>query len=84
MNIKAEIINRLAKFLIGGVPYESAKRIVRDVERTDLKGTAKKEAAMTDLKELGYQLTKFGLSVAIELAWMWLETMANRALQEKA
>jgi len=80
MKILPFMIERLAKFMLNGVVFESAKRIVLTIENSELTGTQKKSAAIDELIKIGYALTGFALSAAVELAWMWMQAQAGKPL----
>ncbi len=68
MNIVSLVIERFSKFMLGGVAFESVKRIVAALESETLSNTEKKDKALSELLKLGYGLTEEALSVAIWLA----------------
>lgn len=78
MNIGLFLLERFSKWLVGGVTFESSKRITQALENADLKGYEKKEIAKTELKKLGYSLTSFLLNSAIELAVIYIGLQAGK------
>ena len=78
MNIKALIIERFAKFMIGGVPFESMKRIVADYNDADMTGAQKREAATQEFLTMGYALAGVLINLAIELAVVWLRSREGK------
>jgi len=80
MKILPLLIERLAKFMLNGVVFESAKRVVLTLENSGLSGEQKKKNAIDELIKIGYALTSFALSAAIELAWMWMQAQSGKPL----
>lgn len=78
MNIGIFLLERFSKWLVGGVAFESSKRITGTLENADLKGYEKKEIAKDELKKLGYSLTSFLLNSAIELAVIYIGLQAGK------
>jgi len=74
MKIAPMAINSFAKWLVGGVPFESAKRIVQDLNNTNMTGAQKRDAAFHELGLLGYSIAGHLLNLAIELAVAWLKS----------
>lgn len=66
------MIPPMAKILVGGVHFETIKRIAREVEQGELKGEAKKQAVLEELKLYGYKAVKLLVNAAIELAVIWI------------
>ena len=78
MNITLFLLDKLAKYLVGGVPFESAKRVAADLDNKDLTGAEKKEAAKKELISFGYSLSSFLLNSAIELAVIYIGAKAGK------
>ena len=74
MNIKAIVINQFAKQLVGGVVFESAKRIAGTLDSKEFSGKEKRELALKELGNLGYAAASWVISLAIELAVAYLRT----------
>jgi len=73
VNIKSIIIERFAKFMVGGVPFESMKRVVADYNDADLTGAQKRVAVTKEFLTLGYALAGVLVNLALELAVVWLK-----------
>lgn len=73
MKVGAVAINSFGRWIAGGVPFEAAKGIVKDMENSDLSGEEKRAAAVARLKELGYGLAGFLVNLAVELAVAYLK-----------
>jgi hypothetical protein len=74
MNIKAIIIDQFAKQLVGGVVFESAKRIASALDNKEFAGKEKRELALKELGNLGYAAASWVISLAVELAVAWLRS----------
>ena len=74
MKVTPYIIERFAKFIVGGVPFESMKRIVRDVNNEALTGAEKRNTVFTEFTMLGYELAEWMVNLGIELAVAWLKS----------
>jgi hypothetical protein len=74
MNLKALIIERFAKWLIGGVPFASLKRIVREWDEADMPGERKRLGVLKEFKTLGYDLAGVMVNLGLELAVAWLQS----------
>jgi len=68
------VIDKFAKFIVGGVPFESMKRVVATLDDADLSGSAKRAAALAEFKKFSYLLTDFLVNLAVELAVAWLKS----------
>lgn len=68
MSIKGIIIEKFAKWYVGGVPFESMKRTVAIVADLELTDKQKKAKAIDEIEKLGYALGNFLLNIGIELA----------------
>jgi len=77
MKLAPLIIERFAKWIVGGVPFESAKRIVTAAADTGLPGEVKRAIAFAQLTALGYDLAGFLINLAIELAVAWLKAKSR-------
>jgi hypothetical protein len=73
VNIKAIVIGRFAKFMLGGVAFESMKRIVADVNSSAMSGAEKRQAALEEFARLGYALADCLVNLGLELAVAWLK-----------
>jgi len=78
MKINAIAINSFAKWLVGGVPFESAKRIVAGLNDRDMTGEMKRGLALEELKALGYSLAGFLMNLAIELAVAYMKEIGKK------
>ena len=74
MKLTPLIIERFAKFILGGVPFESMKRIVRSVNNEALTGAEKRNMAYKEFTTLGYELAEWMVNLGIELAVAWLKS----------
>lgn len=74
MNIKALVIERFAKFMFGGVPFESMKRIVADWHSSALSGPEKRQAVLEEFESLGYALAGCLVNLGLELAVAYLKS----------
>jgi hypothetical protein len=77
MKVAPIIIERFATWLIGGVPFQSAKRIVAALNDKDMSNTAKRYKAVSELESLGYEIGELLVNLAIELAVAWLKSKAK-------
>jgi len=78
MNIKGIIIEKFAKWYIGGVHFESIKRVVASLMDSSLSGQAKQVVAINEIKKFGYDLSNFLINLGIELALGYLKAQANK------
>lgn len=78
MNIKAIVIERFAKFMVGGVPFESMRRVVADYNDADMTGAQKRVAATKEFLTLGYALAGVLVNLALELAVVWLRSQESK------
>lgn len=72
MKVTPFIIERFAKFVIGGVPFESMKRIVADWDNEALTGEEKRKAVLHEFATLGYAIASWLVNLGIELAVAYL------------
>lgn len=77
MKVLPVIIEKFAKYRVGGVVFESAKRITESLDNKDLSNEEKKAIAVGQLKAYGYELTGFLFNLAIELAVDYLRAKAK-------
>lgn len=77
MSIKGIIIEKFAKWYVGGVPFESMKRIVGIVADLELTNKQKKAKATDEMEKLGYALGDFLLGIGIELALGYLKAQSK-------
>lgn len=83
MKVIPFLINSLARQLLkNGPAWENAKALVQTLEDSGLPGDQKKAAVIARLKEIGYALTSFGLNVAVELAWLWLNATVGKKVNK--
>jgi hypothetical protein len=68
MNIVSLIIERFSKYMLGGVAFESVKRIVTALESKTLSNQEKRSLAIDEMLKLGYGLTEEAIGVAVWLA----------------
>jgi hypothetical protein len=68
MKIIPFLIEKTAKAIIGGVPFESAKTIVGTLNDSNLSNEEKRSQAIEELKSYGYKLAGYLINLAIELA----------------
>lgn len=73
MNVLPIIIDRFAKLIIGGVPFESMKRIATDANNSLLTGSEKREAVRREFCTLSYDLAEFLINLGLELAVTYLK-----------
>jgi len=74
MSIKGIIIEKFAKWYVGGVAFESMKRIVSSLMDSDLTNKQKKAKALSEIAEMGYALGDFLLDTGIQLALGYLKS----------
>lgn len=72
MKVTPFIIERFAKWILGGVPFESMKRIVADWDNEALTGAEKREAVLHEFATLGYAVASWTINLALELAVAYL------------
>jgi primosomal protein N' len=77
MSIKGIIIEKFAKWYVGGVPFESMKRVVGIVADLELTNKQKKAKAIDEIEKLGYALGDFLLGIGIELALGYLKAQTK-------
>ncbi|MDI1231349.1 MAG: hypothetical protein PSU93_09390 [Methylobacter sp.] len=77
MNIKASIIQSFARWILGGVPFASMKRIVADWNNEDLTGVQKREQVLREFALLGYALSGWLMNLGLELAVAWLKNQGQ-------
>lgn len=77
MSIKGIIIEKFAKWYVGGVPFESMKRVVGIVANLELTNKQKKAKAIDEIEKLGYALGDFLLGIGIELALGYLKAQTK-------
>jgi hypothetical protein len=77
MKIAPIAINSFAKFILGGVPFESMKRIVSGLSDKDLSGAQKRNAAIDEFVTLGYALAGWLVNLGVELAVAWLKSKSK-------
>lgn len=78
MKVGAVAINSFGRWIAGGVPFEAAKSIVKDMDNIQLSGEEKRAAAVARLKEFGYGLAGFLVNLAVELAVAWLREQQKK------
>jgi len=78
MSIKGIVIEKFAKWYIGGVHFESIKRVVAGLMDSSLSGQAKQVIAINEIKKFGYDLSNFLINLGIELALGYLKAQANK------
>lgn len=78
MSIKGIVIEKFAKWYIGGVHFESIKRVVASLMDSSLSGQAKQMVAINEIKKFGYDLSNFLINLGIELALGYLKAQANK------
>jgi len=78
MSLKSTFVDLLAKKIVGGVHFETAKSVVQQAERTDLKGRAKFDYAMARFMQIArdaaYELPLYLINFALEAAVVWLNS----------
>jgi hypothetical protein len=74
MKITPIAINSFSKFIVGGVPFESMKRIVSGLNDNNLTGEQKRNAAIDEFMTLGYALAGWLVNLGVELAVAWLKS----------
>jgi len=78
MKITPLIIERFAKFIMGGVPFESMKRIVADHNNATMYGSEKRRAVLNEFASLGYSLAESMINLGLELAVVWLKSKQSK------
>lgn len=77
MTIKSTIIQSFAKWILGGVPFASMKRIVADWSNEDLTGEQKRDHVLYEFATLGYALSAWLVNLGLELAVAWLKSQSQ-------
>lgn len=79
MKLLPFVIERFAKWAVGGVPFESMKRIVssHDENMPGMTGAQKRESVLRVFKTFGYELADFLVNLAIELAVAYFKSKAK-------
>ncbi|MFZ2172340.1 MAG: hypothetical protein WAW61_22230 [Methylococcaceae bacterium] len=77
MKITPIIIERFAKFIVGGVPFESMKRIVSGLDNKSVSNENKRFLAIDEFKKMGYALAGALVNLAVELAVVWLKSKSK-------
>ena len=77
MKLTPIIIERFAKFIVGGVPFESMKRIVTGLDNSTLSGDNKRFIAVEEFTKMGYALAGALVNLAVELAVVWLKSKSK-------
>ena len=78
MSVKGIVIERFAKWYIGGVHFESIKRVVASLMDSSISGQAKQTIAINEIKKFGYDLSNFLINLGIELALGYLKAQAYK------
>lgn len=78
MSVKGIVIERFAKWYIGGVHFETIKRVVASLMDSSLSGQAKQTIAINEIKKFGYDLSNFLINLGIELALGYLKAQSNK------
>ncbi len=78
MKITPIVIDRFAKFILGGVAFETLKRIVTKFGNTTLTGPQKRESVISEFKVYGYMLGEMMLNLGVELAVAWLKSKQGK------
>ena len=78
MSVKGIVIERFAKWYIGGVHFETIKRVVASLMDSSLSGKAKQTIAINEIKKFGYDLSNFLINLGIELALGYLKAQATK------
>ena len=73
MNIKASVIESFSRWLFGGVPFASARRLVEQMDGKKLSGTQKFALVKDEFIRLGYDLAGWAVNLIIELAVAWMK-----------
>lgn len=74
MKIAPFVIDRFAKFIFGGVPFESMKRLVSAWNNTSMTGAEKRQSVLDEFTSLGYALAGWMVNLGLELAVAWLKS----------
>jgi len=78
MSVKGIVIERFAKWYIGGVYFETIKRVVASLMDSSISGQAKQTIAINEIKKFGYDLSNFLINLGIELALGYLKAQSNK------
>ena len=78
MSVKGIVIERFAKWYLGGVHFETIKRVVASLMDSSLSGQAKQVIAINEIKKFGYDLSNFLINLGIELALGYLKAQATK------
>lgn len=77
MKVTPFIIEKFAKFIMGGVPFESMKRIVSSFDNKELTGEQKRQNAINEFVTIGYALANWLVNLGLELAVAWLKSKSK-------
>lgn len=78
MKITPFIIDRFAKFVFGGVPFESMKRISADWNNVEISGANKRVMVISEFQTLGYEIASWLVNLGLELAVSWLKSKSSK------
>ena len=76
---KESLVKKATEWLIGGELFDGIKNIVSDLMSSDIPGGKKRDAALTEIKTLGYDTADFLINLGIEVALMYLRAISSRA-----
>ncbi len=77
MNIKALVISNAAKLILGGKLWVDVRRLVSTINTdTNLTGSEKRELVFADLRVIFENVSTVLLNCAIEIATLWVRSLA--------
>lgn len=74
MKVAPFVIERFAKWIVGGVEFETVKRVSSQYHEAGMTGEEKRQTVLNEMKLYSYALGGFLLNLAIELAVAWLKS----------
>ena len=83
MSLKATVIQSFAKFILGSGTFEKVKEIVLEQDNTELKGEAKRKAAIEEFKSIGLKIASWAVGLSIELAVAYFRTKSGETVNGK-
>lgn len=82
MNIKSTVINSFGTFILGSSIFERVKAVVqRQDEKSNLTGPEKRDAALSEMKDIGLEIANWAFSLAIELAVAFLRSRSGQSVK---
>lgn len=75
--MKAYIIERFARFLLGGLTFSRIKGVVERLADSSLSGEEKRQLAFKTILDIGIDISTWLINLGIELAVSALKTKAK-------